>query len=124
MIENYTWELYYTEGEDGLVCLPCAAKRYIADDENWIELTDENIAAVDVKRVRQAKQIIGVEMPVPDGIKFFDNVEFDSMDGHQISGGDIQAVLHAAKAKGHTKALLIMDAAYQFAVSIGVYVSA
>jgi hypothetical protein len=123
MVENYTWERYDTVVDGDQLCLPCAAARYIADDENWIELTDENIAAVDFERVRTAKHVIGVEMPIPKGIKFFDNAEFDSGNGQQISGSDLKDLLGAAKDEGYTKALLILDAAYQFAVSIGVYVS-
>lgn len=123
MIENYTWENYYTIVDDcTMLCLPCAAERYIADEDNWIELTDENIAAVDFDRIRRAKHVIGVRMPTPKGITFFDNAEFDSMDGHRISGGGIQELLHQAKDQGETKALLIVDAGYQFAVSIGVYI--
>jgi hypothetical protein len=121
-VENYTWELYYTSDEDGMYCLPCAAEHYISEEENWIELTPENIAAVDFKRVRKAKHVIGVEMPVPKSIKFYDNAEFDNMDGHQINGSAIQEVLESARADGYKRALLILDAAYQFAVSIGVYV--
>ena len=123
-VENYTWEMYRVDDPDAgeTYCLPCAAAHYIENEENWIELTAENIAAVDFDRARKAKHVIGVEMPIPKGIKFFDNAEFDSMGGGQISGSTIQDILGAAKDKGYTKALLILDAAYQFAVSIGVYV--
>lgn len=88
--------------------MPCAAARYFAEEDNWIELTDENIAAVDFERARKAKHVIGAE--------------FDSMDGHQISGSKIKEILEQAREDGYSKALLILDAAYQFAVSIGVYV--
>lgn len=122
--ENYTWEKYYTILDYEQVCLPCAAKRYITDESNWIHLTKKDIAKINFERIRSAQHVIGVDMPVPNGIKFFDNAEFDSMDGHQISGVSIQSILLKAKAEGYKDALLILDAAYQFAVSIGVYVKA
>jgi len=91
-------------------------------ESNWIELTEENIQKVDTARARKAQHVIGVEMPVPEGIEFYDNAEFDSMDGHQISGESVQSILESAREDGHKKAILILDAGYQFAVSIGVYV--
>jgi 3'-phosphoadenosine 5'-phosphosulfate sulfotransferase len=61
-------------------------------------------------------------MPIPDAIRFLGNCEVDSMDGHQISGDPIQSILDSAREQGYTKVLVILDAGYQFAVSIGVYV--
>lgn len=124
MAENYTWETYNVIVDDEELCLPCAAKHYIADDDNWIALTAENIAAVDFDRVRRAQHVIGVEMPLPQGIAFVDNLEFDSYTNRQISGDGVQEVLTRAMQDGHKRALLILDAGYQFAVSIGVYVDA
>jgi hypothetical protein len=46
------------------------------------------------------------------------------MDGHCISGGgldELKDTLRTLRDEGETKAILILDAAYQFAVSIGVY---
>ena len=37
---------------------------------------------------------------------------------------ELREILHAAKAEDHKRAILILDGAYQFAVSIGVYVDA
>jgi hypothetical protein len=135
MVENYTWEYYWTTTEDGeLLCLPCAAKRYIADDDNWITLTPESIAALDFERVRKAKHVIGVRMPVPKTITYVDNVEMDSSTGGKLrttmyadptpnaAVEELRAVLMQALEDGHKRALLILDAAYQFSVSIGVYV--
>lgn len=124
MVENYTWERYSTIVDDEELCLPCAAKRYIADDSTWIELTPESIASVDFDRVRRAQHVIGVRMPVPKSIAFVDNAEFDSGNGQQISGDSVQDILARAMEAGHERALLILDAGYQFAVSIGVYVDA
>ena len=123
-VENYTWEMYRVDDSHAgeTYCLPCAAEHYIADDENWITLTAKNIKAVDFERVRKVKHVIGVEMPTPRGIKFFENVEYDSYSGGQISGGNLQEILKEARQAGYKRALLILDAAYQFAVSVGVYV--
>ena len=124
MIENYTWEKYSTwvDSYEEYMCLPCALSLYIREPENWIELTDENIAKIDFEQFRHSPHLIGSEMPVPDAIKFFDNAEFDSMDGHQISGDTIQVILTRAMDAGYSKVLLILDSAYQFAISIGIYV--
>ncbi len=126
--ENYTWELYYAHTDEGSqVCLPCYAARIIADEDRWIQLTDENIEVLSFEQVRKAPHCIGVEMPIPKGIRFVDNAEFDSGDGHSISGSGVAGLrqtLLQLKADGVPRALLILDAAYQFAVSIGVYAPA
>src|SRR6185437_14496472 len=82
MAENYTWEPYSTIIDDLELCLPCAAQHYISDDANWITLTPENIEAVDFVRVRKAKHVIGVKMPIPKEIKpFGGGVTLDSSSG-------------------------------------------
>lgn len=122
MVENYTWEYYHTRDGDDLICLPCALTRAIDDPANWIHLTKKNISAVTFETMRKARHLIGVEMPVPNTIKFYDNAEFDSGNGRQISGDNIHAILTRAREDGYTDAMMILDAAYQFAVSIGIYV--
>jgi transcription elongation factor Elf1 len=135
VVNNYTWEMYSTEMDGGQVCLPCAAKMYLQDGSNWLKLTPEEIEMVgfnslDVcKRysVSKAPHLIGVDMPVPKSVKFVDNVEFDSMSGACISGGglgEIKQKLTELMEQGIERAILILDAAYQFAVSIGIYVDA
>lgn len=135
-IENYAWERYQTITDDGeSLCLPCAAERYIADESNWIELTTENIEALDFARVRQARHVIGVKMPVPKSIEHFgDSVTFDSSSGALVNEfsscadspnsavRELRDELTAAMEDGHKRALLILDAGYQFAVHVGVYV--
>lgn len=123
MVENYTWELYYVFYEDMKLCLPCFAHEVLRDEERWIPLTDERINALTFNNVRKAPHCIGVSMPIPKEIRFVNNVEFDS-NGYSISGGGVEGLketLRTLKAEGETKAILIMDAGYQFAVSIGVY---
>jgi hypothetical protein len=137
MAENYTWELYYLHDEatGESLCLPCAAERYIAKEESWIELIPENIEAVDFNRVRQAKHVIGVKMPVPKSIEpYGDSVTLDSASGGKVRGfssadstpdsgvRELRDELTAAMEDGHKQALLILDGGFQFAVSIGVYV--
>ena len=127
MAENYTWELYFVDTDNGRVCLPCYAQRVINDEDRWIKLTDANIDSLSFDQVRKAPHCIGVKMPIPKGIRFVDNAEFDSMDGHSISGSGVAGLrqtLLQLKADGVPRALLILDAAYQFAVSIGVYAPA
>ena len=122
--ENYTWELYYAIHEGSQLCLPCFAYEVLRDEERWTLLTDEAIDALNFNNVRKAPHCIGVSMPVPKEIRFVNNVEFDSMDGHCISGGgldELKDTLRTLRDEGETKAILILDAAYQFAVSIGVY---
>jgi hypothetical protein len=127
MVENYTWEMYRHMGDEGILCLPCYAYEIIHDDERWIPLTDVGIEAVTKKQIRKAPHCIGVKMPIPKEIRFVNNVEFDSMDGHCISGRGVEEIkqtLRELQSEGATRALLILDAAYQFAVSIGVYAEA
>ena len=124
MLENITWELYYVIREGSQLCLPCYAEEILNDDSPWILLTDEAIDGVTFAQVRKAPHCIAVKMPIPEGIEFVNNVEFDSMDGHRTSGGgldELKQTLRDLKAEGATRAILILDAAYQFAVSIGVY---
>ena len=124
MIENYTWELYYVIHEDRQLCLPCYAQEILNDEDSWISLADERIESLAFNDLRKAPHCIGVEMPVPKEIRFVNNVEFDSADGHCISSGGLEEVketLRQLQGEGETRAILILDAAYQFAVSVGVY---
>jgi hypothetical protein len=125
MIENITWERYETIIDGESFCLPCAAELHLAENSNWTPLTDAAIDALTFDDVRKAPHLIGVQMPIPKGIEFVNNCEWDSYSGQGISGGGVNELkdsLRERKAAGDTKAILIMDAAYQFAVSIGVYV--
>src|SRR5712692_11245511 len=92
MVENYTWELYYVIHEGSQLCLPCYAQEVLNDAGHWIPLTDERIESLTFNDVRKTPHCIGVEMPVPKQIRFVNNVEFDSMDGHCISGGGLEEI--------------------------------
>ena len=129
-ITNYTWELYYTDTEDGeRICLNCAFDRYIKEKENWIISLKE----VNWERVIRSHHIIAVAgKHWEDYLIFVGNVEFDSLTGEKITGfsststrkdglNDLRELIKKALSE-HKKCILIMDAAYQFAVSIGVYV--
>jgi hypothetical protein len=123
MIDHITWERYVHETPDGPICLNCYAARVIADPKAWIALTKKAIDALTFDDVRKAPHIIAVSGPT-HGLQFHGNTEFDNMDGHCISGGgldEIKETLNKARKEGKRKALLVLDAAYQFAVSIGVY---
>ena len=136
---NYTWEMYSTEVDGDIVCIPCALKLYMADDDNWIDpkqigrvvmrpgapLVDEdetdergrpslNLAAT--------KHVIAVDMPIPDDLVNLGYAEYDSMSGGGIGGDNLHDVMEKAIEEGYDKVLVVLDAAYQFAVSIGVYV--
>jgi len=124
MVENYTWERYDAWVEDVHLCLPCYAEEVLAQHNRWIELTDESIGKLTMADLKKAPHAIGVKMPVPDGIRFVNNVEFDSWSGQCISGGgidELKQTLRQLKDEGRSQAILILDAAYQFAVSIAVY---
>lgn len=120
-IENYTWERYSTMTEDAVLCLNCALDQHLADPDNWI--TDA--AKVTTEMVRKSPHLI------PNSGKYWErfltflgNVEFDSTSGRCISGGG-EGELQELVKKGiesQGKAILILDSAYQFAVSVGVYV--
>jgi hypothetical protein len=136
MVENYTWERYQTELDGASLCLKCAAERFFADEDNWIQpklvkevvlapynprLNGENLPLFDpatgVLNVARCQHVLGVRQPLPKGIKFSDNAEFDSMDGHQISGRWLLDII----AELDEPFCPVLDAAYQFAVSIGLY---
>jgi hypothetical protein len=128
MVENFTWELYYTWLDGEKVCLKCAAEIYFADDLHWIEpdAVDAVVLAPDgpplfadgVLNVARCPHVLGVEQPLPKGVRFVENCEFDNVDGHQISGRDLlQGVRDLAQ-----PFCPVLDAGYQFAVSIGLYV--
>jgi hypothetical protein len=123
MIDHITWERYVHETDAGPVCLNCYAARVIADPKAWITLTKKAIDALTFDDVRKAPHIIAVSGPT-HGLVFHGNVEFDSTDGHCISGGgvdEIKEILHKVRKEGKRRALIAMDAAWQFAVSEAVY---
>lgn len=123
MVENYTWELYKIVKDGVTLCLNCARKAWLEKPGNWIDLNGK-LPQFPLDVIRKAPHLIAVGQKCPPELTFIGNAEFDSTDGHQISGEDIRAMLTEAKGNGHERAILILDSAYQFAVSIGVYVDA
>jgi predicted Fe-S protein YdhL (DUF1289 family) len=136
LIENYTWETYYRVVDDGeIYCLNCARELYLQEDKNWLELNGRALVRLR-RRLRTGKRLerkaphlfaVGQEAAVEEaGLKFLGNVEFDSLSGAQLYGGDgtqeLFELLRGAARSGYQRAVLIIDAAYQFAVSVGVYV--
>lgn len=133
-VENYTWENYFSESEDGeIICLNCKAEEYVGNPDNWLQLP-EAIADLDFNRVRQAGHVIAVKGPIPKGLKEYGGVTLDSFSGGRVTGfsssegspdGGVQELkdlLLKAHEDGHSEAILILDGAFQFCVSIGVYV--
>ena len=124
MMDHITWEPYVQHTKDGdTICLNCFAQRVIDDPASWISLTKAGIDAIDFDRVRTAPHIIAVSGPT-HGLICHGNVEFDSMSGECIGGDGVDGLkdaLRQARKEGKRKALIVIDAIYQFAVSIGVY---
>ena len=130
MAENYTWERYAVQCDGEPVCLKCAAEEYFADANNWISpsavkrvvLSPDRRPLFDpttgVLNIAKCRHVLGVQQPLPSGVEFVDNAEFDSLDGHQISGDDLLEVIQRLD----QPFCPVLDAAYQFAVSIGIYV--
>lgn len=125
MIENITWERYEHTTDDGeTICTKCYAARVLNDDERWVPLTDEAIDALTFADLKKAPHCLAVQMPLPVGIEFVVNTEFDSGSGQVISGhgvDEIKEALHELKEQKCKRAIIILDGAYQFAVSLAVY---
>jgi hypothetical protein len=77
-------------------------------------LFDSTNGQLDLARCRH---VLGVKQPIPAGVMFAENAEFDSCTGHQISG---ECLLDVIK-RLDQPFCPVLDAAYQFAVSIGIY---
>ncbi len=129
-IDNYTWELYYThDWEGGTICLNCALDQEIENDNNWIM----KVRDVTWNRVRSSKHLIPVGgKHWTEKLTFIGNTELDSMTGAKLTGFSssptIEDGLKELKGlvgyalKKSDRCILILDAAYQFSVSIGVYI--
>jgi hypothetical protein len=129
MAENYSWEIYRITLQDRTLCLKCAAEEYFSNPANWIDprevddvvlepASDAALFADGILNVAKCPHVIGVKQPLPVGVTFFDNAEFDSISGHQISGEKLFDVIR----KLDQPFCPVLDAAYQFAVSVGIYV--
>ena len=126
MVENYTWELYSHDTNEGRLCLNCYFDSEIKKQENWIDKV-EQVA----DRVWESKHLIPVEgTHWKKYLDFHGNVELDSMSGAKITGFSSTSTVESGiaelqeivkKTLGIGPVILIMDAAYQFAMSIGVY---
>jgi hypothetical protein len=134
-VENYTWELYYHTMEDGeQLCLNCWAKRYLKEEGHWLDLDAERIEKVDFNEIRKAPHLIAVSGNIPEGLERVGGVTLDSSSGGEVTGFSysesspdsgvekIREVLREAQEQGKKKAVLILDAAWQFCVEVGVYV--
>jgi hypothetical protein len=130
VIDHITWERYQVELGGKTLCLKCAAERYLYDFRHWIDpklvqaagFEKKNSLLFDTKtgflNLGQCRHVLGVKQPLPAGVEFVDNAEFDGMDGHQISGDNLLEIIKRLD----QPFCPVLDAAYQFAVSIGIYV--
>lgn len=127
-IENYTWELYVVNTDDGSICINCAFDREIENMENWITSPEQ----INFDMVSRAKHIIPVGSTRHENIlKEHGGVTLDNMSGAKVTGfgststrdDGLQELRESAATaiKKHGSCILILDGAYQFAVSIGVY---
>jgi hypothetical protein len=129
-ITNYTWEYYFTDTEEGdQLCLNCAFDRYVKEKDNWLTSIEE----LDWQKISSSPHIIPVSgNHWGNCLTFVGNVEFDKLTGEKIIGfsststkddglNELRELVQKALTI-HKKCILILDAAYQFAVSIGVYV--
>lgn len=123
-ITNYTWENYYTITKDGKqLCLNCTLNREIGNPENWVTSPNQ----ITWEKIRTAKHLIAVEGKHWEKyLKFLGNVEFDSWTGEKLYSTREEGIreLQEIAKKGiekYGKVILILDSAYQFAVSIGIY---
>lgn len=118
-VKNYTWENYFKySDEEGMQCINCARKKYLADEDNWIDPDTE----ITFDMVRKAPHLIAHGQRTPLNLEYLGNGEFDNMTGEGIYGNDAMGKLNAARSKADGRpVILVMDGAYQFAVSIGLY---
>ncbi len=128
MCDHITWERYQVELDGRTLCLKCAAEEYFTDPSNWIDprqVREVGISpdgaplfdpAAGYLNLARCHHVLDVNQPLPAGIKFADNAEFDSMDGHQISGGRLLDIIDALEGQEFCP---VLDAGYQFAVSVG-----
>ncbi len=133
MIKNYTWENYDTwSEEDGLLCLNCALDKHIAKPENW--LNKEAVEKLTFEQVSKSKHLIPVDGTYHKKVlEFVENVELDNSTGGLLTSSStcssnpdsgvqmIKEICLKALEK-HDGVMIILDATYQFSVSIGVYV--
>ena len=153
LAENYTWERYDIIVGCERLCLPCALWRYLDDKEHWINPEGVEQVVLDphsheedgwnrvldpqtgVLNLAACPHLIAVKQPLPDDLHFVENLEFDSSTGPLLAGfsstyaegvgenAALRKIRELAEA-GYTEFIPILDGAYQFSVSIGLYVKA
>lgn len=119
-VENYTWESYVIVLDDEILCLRCAFEKYVKNEDHWLREVPPDGMGLDA--LKEIPHLIAVDSDYwRDHLTFIGNAEFDAMDGHQISGDDLTEMVEKTLAE-HGSCIVLLDAAYQFAVSFGVYV--
>jgi hypothetical protein len=131
MVENHTWEYYrVSDGNGGVECLTCAAKNYFADPASAIDpklvravvLEPDSVPQLlfnpktGVLNLAKVRHVLGVKQPAPKGIEFVENFE----NANEQGTFDNAAILACIKDQDRP-VYVVLDAAYQFSVSIGIY---
>jgi hypothetical protein len=101
--------------DDANLINPKLVKSVVLEPDSGKPLFDPETGEVNLAC---AEHVRGVAQPLPKGIRFVDNWEFDSCSGHQISGGDVLFDLQQIT----EPLILVCDTGYQFSISIGAYV--
>lgn len=130
-ITNYSWENYFTDTEDGRFCLNCALNVEIAKESNW--LGKKEVDNLTFEQVKKCKHLIPVEGKNWQAeLEFRKNIELDNYNGGRLTGfsscesspdGGVRELKDICykTLEEHDRVILILDGAYQFSVSIGVY---
>jgi hypothetical protein len=96
-----------------------AFQRYIKNPANWRGIVPYKVDPVFLKTIPHL--IDGAGDAWKSDLIFIGNAEFDSLDGHQISGDPLEKIIGVALERA-PRYILLIDQFYEFAVSIGVYV--
>jgi hypothetical protein len=120
-IENYTWEKYSAHVKDvGDLCLNCYRYEMLSECRIGVKAARKLDAGAAFNLIRsKAKHLLAVGQAVPDDLEFVCNCEFGSLPIEQISGDKLTDVF--ARLPLDKPVYVILDGAYQFAVSIGFY---
>jgi hypothetical protein len=136
-IENYTWELYYQDADDGRICLECAFDRALDSDdpdenpwvyqedvdrlEKWLKAGEIDLAFEWLRN--KVKHLIGVEMTYwEDRLIFQANVTLDSSTGGTVRGfqeADSGPAAGLREILDHLKKVLVNTTVRDFLVNLG-----
>jgi len=131
MIMNYTWENYYRVGDGYIQCLKCAFKEFIEEPTNAITMDNLDEVMDDIAERRlealgeRCPHLIAVGSDYwKEYLNFEANHEFSEWEpGGTLGTSWVRFSNDIRLAVRDTGIVyLIMDAAYQWSISIGIYV--